>query len=421
VFLESLRRRNPEFIAAAIELHQSGEIPAGAYVLDLDAISRNARRIRNEADRVGVEVFAMTKQLSRGKPLFDALSAGGIDHSVAVDLQCAAASAEAGMTIGNVGHLVQIPRAVATWTAALAPLNWTVFNLEKAAEAGSAAQELGRVQPLLARIVGRGDRFYPGHEGGFDADTILRVAETIDGLPGARFAGVTTFPALLFDERSGKVRPTTNLRTLARTAELLSKSGRHDLRVNAPGTTSTTTLATVANAGATQVEPGHGLTGSTPLHALENLPEEPAALYLSEISHHVAARAYCFGGGLYIDPVFRPYQLQALVSDRPEPDAQVLARAELPPPDAIDYYGMLTPPSGARLRVGATVIFGFRIQAFVTRAPVVGLTGVGAATCSVAGIWRHDGSPTPMLRLPRTESVDPAPGAGRFLLQDEKK
>ena len=123
------------------------------------------------------------------------------------DLECAAASSRAGMSIGH-GHLVHIARASAGWTAALNPENWTVFNFDKAGEAGAAAHELGREQALLARIVGDGDRYYRGHEGGFDADEILRVAETIDGLAGARFGGVTTFPALLFDAASGSVRPT---------------------------------------------------------------------------------------------------------------------------------------------------------------------------------------------------------------------
>jgi predicted amino acid racemase len=168
--------------------------------------------------------------------------------------------------------------------------------------------------------------------------------------------------------------------------------GGRGVRVNAPGTTSTTILQLLADAGATQVEPGHGLTGTTPPHAFEDLPEEPAALYVSEVSHYAGGRAYCFGGGLYVDPVFDPYQLRALVAEAEGSDARVLVEAEVPPPEAIDYYGMLTPPEGRQLAPGATVIFGFRIQAFVTRAPVVGVAGVGSGEPGVAGIWRHDGT-----------------------------
>ena len=38
MFLDSLRRRNPDFIEAAMRLHQEGRIPANAYVLDLDTV-----------------------------------------------------------------------------------------------------------------------------------------------------------------------------------------------------------------------------------------------------------------------------------------------------------------------------------------------------------------------------------------------
>ena len=81
-------------------------------------------------------------------------------------------------------------------------------------------------------------------------------------------------------------------------------SGRKDIEINAPGTTSTEILPMLASAGATQIEPGHGLTGTTPLHVFEDLPEIPAVVYLSEVSHLIGDEAFCFGGGLYIDPVF---------------------------------------------------------------------------------------------------------------------
>jgi hypothetical protein len=38
MFLDLLRRRNPAFVEAVFALHQAGEIPGGAYVLDLDAV-----------------------------------------------------------------------------------------------------------------------------------------------------------------------------------------------------------------------------------------------------------------------------------------------------------------------------------------------------------------------------------------------
>jgi predicted amino acid racemase len=161
--------------------------------------------------------------------------------------------------------------------------------------------------------------------------------------------------------------------------------------VNAPGTTSTDVLRTLADAGATQVEPGHGLTGTTPLHAVRDLPEVPAMLYLTEVSHHYGSRAYVFGGGLYIDPVFEPYQVRALVGGSAD---EILARppvaAELPPPSAIDYYGQLDASEGT-IATGDTVIFGFRAQAFFTRAFVVPLSGVSRGQAAVEGVWTTDG------------------------------
>ena len=130
------------------------------------------------------------------------------------------------------------------------------------------------------------------------------MAAALDKIPGGRFAGITTFPALLFDAASRTFRPTPNLETLRQASETLARFGYKDIEINAPGTTSSVTLKALAEAGATQVEPGHGLTGTTPLHVGDDLPEAPAVVYLTEISHLSGGEAFCFGGGLYIDPVF---------------------------------------------------------------------------------------------------------------------
>jgi predicted amino acid racemase len=379
VFLDVLQRRNPSFLETVIGLHQAGRIPANAYALDLDAVQANATVLARAGGEHGLEVFAMTKQIGRAPGFMAAVRAGGIGAGVAVDMADARALRDGGLPLGHVGHLVQVPRAEAAAAAAMQPANWTVFSDEKAREAAAVSRD----QALLARIHAPGDVFYEGHEGGFPADEIVAVAERLDALDGARFAGITTFPALLFDAATGEVRPTPNLATLERAAERLRAAGVREVRVNTPGTTSSALFPLLAERGATQVEPGHGLTGTTPLHALRDLEELPAACYVSEVSHLHGGRAYCFGGGLYIDPVFPAYRLRALLADGGE---RRLVDATIPPPSAIDYYGQLDVGDRAP-RAGATVVFGFRIQAFVTRAYVVGIRG-GA----VAGIWHGDGS-----------------------------
>src|SRR5262249_40176616 len=148
---------------------------------------------------------------------------------------------------------------------------WTVFNFEKAGEAAKSSKARGRSQPLLARIQTSGDQFYRGHEGGFEAGDVVEVARRLDSLDGGRFAGITTFPALLFDPATRRVKTTPNVVTLERAAAALQKAGHRNIEINAPGTTSTVMLEALAKAGATQVEPGHGLTGMTPLHAIEDL------------------------------------------------------------------------------------------------------------------------------------------------------
>jgi len=87
VFLDVLRRRNPALIAATITLHQQGQLPANTYVFDLDAITANARVISAGADKLGLTTFAMTKQVGRNPDVCKALITGGIDSSVAVDME----------------------------------------------------------------------------------------------------------------------------------------------------------------------------------------------------------------------------------------------------------------------------------------------------------------------------------------------
>ncbi len=387
MFLDVLRRRNPAFIEAAMTLHQQGKIPANAYVLDLDAVERNAGVLGAEARRLGLKIFAMTKQVGRSSSFCQAVKRGGIDSAVAVDMACARATHKAGLKVAHLGHLQQVARHEATAAAVtFKPDYWTVFNDSKAEEAASGARAAGRTQDLLARIHAEGDTFYRGHEGGFAAADVTAVADRFDALEGGRFAGITTFPALLFDHASRKVVPTHNLATLTKTAAALAKAGRRDIEVNAPGTTSSVMLAALAEAGATQCEPGNGLHGTTALHVMEDLPELPAVLYLTEVSHLSGGKAYCFGGGFYIDPIFPDYDVKAIVGSEPTTASAALRSVEVPPPSAIDYYGMIDATGPGAPKPADTAVFGFRGQAFVTRAYVVGVSGISKGVPKVETI-----------------------------------
>lgn len=387
MFLDVLRRRNPRLIEAAIAFHQSGQIPANCYVIDTDVVERNARIISEEAKRLGLTTFAMTKQMGRNADLCAAIVRGGIPATVAVDMEDARACTRAGMALGHIGHLVQVPNAETRSAASMSPAYWTAFNMERAAHAAAASQELGRTQDILVRVQSEGDRFYLGHEGGFPAEDILKVAELVDALPGARFSGVTTFPALLFDHATKSMRTTPNLETIRRAAESLRRAGRTNIQINAPGTNAVVGLLMLAEAGATQCEPGHGLTGTTPLHAFEDLHELPAVAYVSEVAHRHNGRAYCFGGGLYVDPIFPDYSVHAIVSKEPTVAAEAMFEVEIPPPSAIDYYGMIDAANPAHAEIGDTVVFGFRPQIFVTRAYTVGINGLDVGKPIIGGVY----------------------------------
>lgn len=392
MFLSLIRRRNPGLLEAAADLHQAGRIPANCTVIDLDAVELNAAVINREARRLGMLPLAMTKQIGRNPDASRAIAAGGITHHVGVDLQCAIAASAGGLLAGHVGHLVQIPRGEADVAAALEPLYWTVFNDTKAREAGAAAVRRDRVQDVLVRIQAPGDRFYRGHEGGFDASEVVSVADRIDGIPGLRFAGVTSFPATLFNPVTGRAESTPNLATLTRALLELDRAGRTDVQLNAPGTTSTTVLATLAAAGATQVEPGHGLTGTTPLHAVTDLVEEPAIAYVSEVSHLWNDEAFVFGGGLYVDPVLGSAPTRALVVPRGAGLGQARdVLVTMPAAEAIDYYATI-PLGGQSVQVGDTVLFGFRPQVFVSRSQTAGISGITTGAPLVHGVWSADGS-----------------------------
>lgn len=63
----------------------------------------------------------------------------------------------------------------------------------------------------------------------------------------------------------------------------------------------------------------------------------------------------------------------------------------VPQASAIDYYGQLILGENSQVSPGDTVVLGHRIQAFVSRAFVVPIGGVGTGAPAVHGIWTVDG------------------------------
>ena len=394
MFLDALVERNPDLVRAAVELHQGGELPPATYVIDIDTLFENAVILFEEARRLGLSVLPMTKQFGRNPVAIQALERAGAKSFVAVDMGCAEAIDRAGAHVGHLGHLVQVPKHEAARAAAMRPDFWTVFDVNKAEQAGAAAAALDQTQDILARIFGPGDLMFESHAGGFDADEIEKVASQLSAIPGCRFAGVSTYPALAFNRETRQVEATPNLHTVAAAVEKLEALGYEHMEVNAPGVTSTVVLPMLAEGGATQVEPGHGFTGTTPLHAVADLPERPAIAFVTEVSHLSGESAFSFGGGLYqcIDTI--PGRVpEALVGSDPEGALKHRATAHFTDYQVIDFYGRLTPTEGTVIHPGDSVVYCFRPQVFYTRAYVAPVSGISSGKPQVEGIFDSQGRP----------------------------
>jgi len=91
--------------------------------------------------------------------------------------------------------------------------------------------------------------------------------------------------------------------------------------------------------------------------------------------------------------IFQDKDVKAIVTDTPTTAAAALRSVEVPPPSAIDYYAMID-ASGARApKPGDSAVFGFRGQAFVTRAYVVGVSGISKGSPKVETIENGFGEP----------------------------
>ena len=378
MYLQRLIERNPRLLEAAIMLHQGGRIPPNTWIIDLDTVVENARVLAGEASRLGLKTYLMSKQYGRN-PYVSALAlANGLNKIVAVDVSCSLMARRYSLPVGHMGHLNQIPRHMVPAMVAMRPDVITVYNIEHARWIDNAAADLGIAQDLLIRVHAPGDIFFDGQEGGFNEGEIPAVVDALSRLRHVRLAGVTSFPCVRYNQRPDETADVTpNLHTILRAATTLRELGIEVKQINAPGNTSAIIMPMLAHYGATHVEPGHGLLGTTPNHAFNGtLPERPTYAYVTEISHHVGDRAYAYGGGLFHDGYIAGSGSGAIVGSNWDEahDNGVEYLQDIK--QIIDYHVELRP--GNRCKVGDTALLGYRTQMQMTRsyiAPVSGLSG----------------------------------------------
>lgn len=385
MFLEQLQKRNPELIKEAVKRYAQGQINANSYVIDLDRIEENTRTLAEEAQKQGLQLFAMTKQIGRNPQIAQSIAKAGIERFVAVDPWEARILAESGLKLGNVGHLVQIPEQMMHEIVSYRPEVITVFSYEKAVSVNKAAAENGIIQPILLKVVADGDKIYEGQQGGIEEPDWKTVTAKILQLKNVTIVGLTSFPCFLFQEERKRIEKMPNMDTVMRAKKLLeAEFGLNLFHINSPSASTSSAMAMIAAAGGTYCEPGHALTGTTPLHAVSNEVEKPALLYITEVSHIFQGKAYTFFGGYY-----RRGHLQKVAVFSKDGKAKGVYRADENSAESIDYYGSFS--ADEKIQTGDICVYAFRTQIFTTRSQVVLLAGLASEKVEIVGLYDSQG------------------------------
>ncbi|EOG04002.1 YhfX family PLP-dependent enzyme [Enterococcus faecium] len=375
MFLDVTTRRNPKLIDAAVDLHQKGLVLPDTYILDLDTIESNVLSLARDAEKQGIRLFYMTKQFGRNPYVAQRIHDIGIEKAVVVDYKEALILMKQKLPLGNVGHLVQIPKQLLKKIMVYGAEFITIYSLEALEQIINISVELNIKQKVLIKVIERGDQIYEGQFGGFHLNELPSVAELSSKANLIEIAGVTSFPCFLFDSES-KLQPTNNIETIKKAIKIFEDLGIEITEVNIPSATCHETIPLIKEIGGTQGEPGHALTGTTPLHAKLDLPEIPAMVYVSEISHNLDGKAYFYGGGYY-----RRGHLESVLIKNG--DSEVKDSVESFSDENIDYY-LSTLNEHI---IGSTVIGAFRTQIFVTRSDVAVVSGIQKGTPKIEGIY----------------------------------
>ncbi|MEA2015500.1 MAG: alanine racemase [Actinomycetota bacterium] len=394
MFLELIKERNPNLIKAGVYFHQSGLIPPNTFILDADNIEKNVNFIRQEARKWNLSIYFMLKQI-RNPQVSEFILDKNKKETVCVDTNDARVIWGSGNLIGHVGHLVQIPDKEIREIILMQPEVVTVFSVEKAKRLSEEASRLGMIQDILLRVTGKDDINYPSMEGGIEENNLERVADEIKEYNNVRIIGVTNFPTM-YHSNKGFSETTPNLETEVRCAEKLKKMGFPISQINAPGNSCTFSMEAYAKGGATHIEPGHGITGTTPFSVSHSLPEVPAMIYVTEVLHFHNKIAYINGGGLYWEDYVamgKDFKNKVLVGNNEDNIFDGKCKFIGAGPEGkeifIDYHGLLD-PGEKKVRIGDTVIFGFRSQSFATRcANTAVVRGVNDGNYVLMGVYDH--------------------------------
>lgn len=382
MFLKQTIHMNEPLIHQTIHFHQTGELLPDTYVLDLDTFRNNAKLMLDKANNNSIELLFMLKQVGHNPLLAKELMALGYKGAVVVDFKEALVLMRHNIPLKNVGHLVQVPRFLLKKIISYGTEYFTVYSLDIIKEIDEISSELGITQKIMLRVINQNDIQYSGQHAGFTIAELTKVVKEVQSFKHVSIEGLTSFPCLLFNPQVGNVVPTPNIQTLVDAKSILKNYGINISNLNMPSVTSLAGLDILAKYGANQGEPGHSLTGTTPLNATSDNYETPAWVYLSEISHTYSGKSYFYGGGLYR----RGHMENILITD--ENHNQWQTKITPFPMDSIDYYFNCE----GLYPYGASVIMAYRTQLFVTRSNLAIVEGIHTGNPRIIAIYDSQGN-----------------------------
>ncbi|MFP1462141.1 alanine racemase [Escherichia coli] len=198
--VEALKHQNPALpFFRRTKFWQQGKIAPDSWVINVDQVLENGKRLIETARLYGIELYLMTKQFGRNPWLAEKLLALGYSGRALWpwSYKEARVMRRAGLPVAHPGAsgtnpLSSVADAVEQGTDVI-----TVFTLDKAREVSAAAVKAGRIQSVLLKVYSDDDFLYPGQESGFVRRSLHEVVAELRNCRGCGFTGLTHFPCLL--------------------------------------------------------------------------------------------------------------------------------------------------------------------------------------------------------------------------------
>ena len=375
MFLKRLLDTNKAFVDASLDLYKKGLILPDSYCIDVDMFLENAKNILNEAKKYNINLFYMLKQVGRNPYLAKKLEDLGYKGAVCVDFKEVEVMMKNNLKLCNIGHLVQIPKNMLSRVIEYGVEIITVYSYDMMRGISNIALSLNKTQDIMLRILDENSEIYPGQEAGFSVNEVKELIPKLKDLKGVKLNGITSFPCFLYSPDEKCIKETNNLFSVLEVNEFLKNQNLYVKHINLPSVSTVENIKKIYSYGGTDAEPGHALTGTTPLN-IDSGIEIPAYLYISEISHVFKNNSYFYGGGYYP----RGHMKHGYIDNK-------IVNVNNFNATNIDYYLSLE----GKYNIFDPIIPRPRTQMFVTRSDIVLIEGIHSNNIHIVGIYNTQG------------------------------